>query len=224
MFRKAFYSSMPFSIFFFSVVLAFYGCSSVATVNQIQTSTTYPNKLKIKALVYVPDDITNKIVPVRSSTDVCNMYNGEVNVGSAYFSAIESGLKSSLEVVEFVKSQPTPELIKMRGFDIGVSVNLQNENFSLTPSQVLGFFGNSIRQNAQYQVSFGLTFFDDSGSLIYSMTANGSSFDTKDLGCSKIAEMMAGTIEKGLKQLADNISQLCYGNSDLKEYAKTRKK
>lgn len=143
---------------------------------------------------------------------------------AAYRSAIESGLQSCLSNVEFTQSPVTPELLKQKKADIAVSVNIQNENLSLTCSEVMGFFSSGIRQNAQFQISFGMTFADTDGSILYSFTANGASFDTKDLPCSEIAQMMASTMEKGLKQAADNTSQLVYGNSELKEYSNKKRK
>jgi hypothetical protein len=203
--------------------LLFVGCTSVATINKIQTSNIYANKLKLKALVYLQDDLTNRVVPVRSSTNICAAYNGEINAGSGYRSALESGLMASFYEVEFVQHPISPELLKQRNADVAIVVTMQNENLALTCTEVMGFFASGIRQNAQFQVAFGMTFSDINGNIIYSFTANGSSFDTKDVSCTEIAATMATTMEKGLKQVADNISQLVYGNSELKELSKSKK-
>jgi hypothetical protein len=209
---------------FVLILTLFVACSSVATINKIQTSNSYPNKLKAKAVVYIPDDIANKILEIRSSTNVCNAYNGSINAGVGYKSAIESGISTALSEIEYSITPPNSEVLKQKKADLGIVITLQNESLALNSSEVSGFMSTTTRHNAQFQLSIGIAITNSEGNVLVSFVANGSSFDNKDVGCSEIAQVMASTMEKGLKQVADNIAQSIYGNSDVKDYIKTLKK
>lgn len=213
-------------LFYLSVLMStvlIFGCTSTAVLNKIQTSNNYPNKLKVRALVYLSDDFKNRITPIKSSTNICAAYNGSIDVSSGYRSSIESGLNSCISEIEFVNVNPSPEMLKSKKADLTITVSIQNESFGLNCSEVSGFLTVGTRQNAQCQISFGLSYTDKDGKTLYSQTSNGSSFDTKDMGCSDIAQMMAQTMEKSLKQIADNIAQNTYGNSELRDYVKSLK-
>lgn len=195
------------------------GCSSTATLNTIQTSNTYTNKLPLKVAIYVPSDMTNREVVVSPSTLTCSAWKAKINSGNGYLTAIVSGLSAAIETLVPVTTVPSPEMAKANGYDLLVTVNLSNENSSVTVNE--GFFTNTI--SSQFQVSFTLSFADRNGQSLYSYTANGSGFNNVSGGCSDIAESNKKSMETALKQVADYISQSTYGSAQLSEYAKKSK-
>jgi len=209
-------------LFFFGSVLVLIfamglaGCSASATLNKIQTSNTYVNKLPLKAAVYIPPDLSNRVIQTRPTTMVCSAWKAEVNSGPGYYSSIQSGLSAALQSVDILKVNPTPEMAQSAGYDILITVNLQNENSGVTVSE--GFFTNTI--NAQFQVSFGLSFADRRGQSLYSYTANGAGFNNVSGSCSDIADAAKMSMEFALKQVADYIAQSTYGSAQLVEYSK----
>jgi hypothetical protein len=195
------------------------GCSSTATLSTIQTSNTYTNKLPLKAAVYVPPDLSNREIVISPSTTVCGAWKAKISSGNGYQTAIESGLSAALQTLDAVKTFPSPEIGKSMGYDLLITVNLSNENSSVTASE--GFLTNTI--NSQFQVSFSLTFADRNGQSLYSYTANGSGFNNVSGGCEDIAQSAKRSMETALKQVADYISQSTYGSVQLSDYAKKPK-
>lgn len=191
-------------------------CSSTATLSRTQTSNTYANKLALKAAVYIPPDLANREIVVSPSTQVCGLWKANVNSGNGYSSAIESGLSAALQAVDVVKVVPSPELAAPGTYDLLITVNLANENSSVTATE--SFFSTTI--NSQFQVSFSLSFADSTGQSLYSYTANGSGFNNVSGGCSDIAESAKRSMETALRQVADYISQSTYGSAQLAEYAR----
>jgi Tfp pilus assembly protein PilX len=203
-------------IVLFSCAIIMIGCTSSATLSRTQTSNTYTNKLGLKAAVYLPPDFTDREIVVSPSTQTCSMWKAKINSGNGYYTAIESGLSAALQSVDVVKIVPTPEMAKTGNYDLLVTVNLSNENASVSVNE--GFLTNTL--NSQFQVSFSLTFADKNGQSLYSYTANGSGFNNVSGSCSDIAESAKKSMETALKQVADYVSQSTYGSAQLSEYAK----
>ncbi len=210
-------------LFAFATLLAFAvittGCSSTATLSKTQTSNTYTNKLALKTAVYLPPELSNREIVVSPSTQTCSMWKAKINSGNGYYTAIESGLSAALQSVDVVKVVPTPEMATTGNYDLLVTVNLSNENSSVTANE--GFLTNTI--NSQFQVSFSLSFADKAGQSLYSYTANGSGFNNVSGSCSDIAESAKRSMETALKQVADYVSQSTYGSAQIAEYAKRPK-
>jgi hypothetical protein len=192
------------------------GCTSSATLSKTQTSNTYTNKLALKAAVYLPPEFSDREIVVSPSTQTCGMWKAKVNSGNGYYTAIESGFSAALQAVDIVKTVPSPEMAATGKYDLLITVNLSNENASVTANE--GFLSNTL--NSQFQVSFSLTFADKDGQSLYSYTANGSGFNNVSGSCSDIAESAKKSMETALKQVADYISQSTYGSAQLAEYAK----
>ena len=81
-----------------SLIIA--GCSATASLNKIQTSNNYTNKLPLKAAVYIPSELSNREVITSPSTATCSMWKAKVNSGNGYYTAIESGLSAAIQVVD----------------------------------------------------------------------------------------------------------------------------
>lgn len=182
------------------------GCSSTAMLNRIQTSTTYPNKLPLKAAVYLTQEIYERKVTTSPSTMTCSAWKAEVDVGEGYLTAILNGLSAALAKVDLVKTMPTPEFARNNGYDIVVNVNLINENLGITVNE--GFWSNTV--NTQFQVSFNLSFIDNQGNALYSYTANGNGFNNTTGSCSELAASSKISMETALHQIADNIATATY--------------
>ena len=195
------------------------GCSSTATLSKTQTSNTYTNKLPLRGAVYLPSEFSNREVVVSPTTQTCGLWKAKINIGNGYYTAIESGLSAALQNVDVVKVVPTPEMAATANYDLLVTVNLSNENSSVTANE--GFLTSSI--NSQFQVSFSLSFADRAGKSLYTYTANGSGFNNVSGSCSDIAESAKKSMETALEQVADYISQSTYGSAQLAEYAKRPK-
>ncbi len=194
-------------------LLLLVGCSSTAMLNKIQTSTTYPNKLPLKAAVYIPLELANRELLATPSTMTCSAWQAKIDAGDGYFTSIISGLSSAIKVVDVIKFVPTPEFARKEGYDLLITVGLGNENLSITVNQ--GLWTNTI--NTQFQISFTLSFVDNQGNSLYSYTANGSGFNNISGGCSDIAQSAKVSMEVALKQVADYIAQSTF--SGLKEYS-----
>ena len=146
-----------------SLIIA--GCSATASLNKIQTSNNYTNKLPLKAAVYIPSELSNREVITSPSTATCSVWKAKVNSGNGYYTAIESGLSAAIQVVNVVNTAPSPELAKTGGYDLLVTVNLANENSSVAVNPSV--FSSTI--NSQFQVSFSLIFSDRNGQSLYSL-------------------------------------------------------
>jgi hypothetical protein len=198
----------------FVLGVAAVGCSSTATLNRTQTSNTYPNKLKLKALVYVSPDLRNKKIVTTPSTTECGAWRAEIEAGQGFVSAVESGLSAALQSIETVEEPATPETARARGADIIVTVSQSNENANLTVNS--GFMSNTI--NAQFQTSLILAFADKDGQSLYSYTANGSGFNNVSGSCNDVAEPLRLSMETALKQIADYIAQSTFGAAQMREF------
>lgn len=186
---------------FFLLLLV--GCSSTAMLNKIQTSTTYSNKLPLKAAVYIPLELSDRELVATPSTMACGAWQAKIDAGGGYSTSIISGLSSAIKVVDVIKFAPTPEFARKEGYDLLITVSLGNENLSITVNE--GFWASTI--NTQFQVSFTLSFVDNQGNSLYSYTANGSGFNNISGTCSDIAQSAKVSMEAALRQIADYIAQ-----------------
>lgn len=193
-------------------------CSTTATVGTIQTSNTYANKISLKALVYIPDELQNRVVVADPSTSLCSAWKAELTAGQAYRSAVENGLTAALASVQVVNVPPTPEMAQQQQADLLVTVALSNENANITVNEK--FLSNAI--NTQFQTSLLLTFADRNGQNLYTYTANGSGFGNQSGSCNDIAPALKSSMETAMKQIADNIAQSTFGSAQIKEYEKTK--
>ena len=192
------------------------GCTSTATVNSVQTSHTYANKVKLKALLYVPDEIENRVLRTEPSTYICSAWKAEVDAGAGYRSAIANGLSAALASVQTVDKAPIPEMAKQEQAHLLVTAALGNENASITVSE--GFWSNSI--NTQFQASVTMTFLDKDGQALYSYVANGAGFGNQSGGCDEIAPALKTSMQTALRQIADYVAQSTYGASPIRDYEK----
>ena len=190
------------------------GCSTTATVGTIQTSNTYANKIPLKAVVYIPDELQNRIVIADPSTTLCSAWKAELTAGQAYRSAVENGLAAALESVQVVNVPPTPETAQQQNADLLVTVALSNENANITVNEK--FLSSAI--NTQFQASMLLTIADRNGQNLYTYTANGAGFGNQSGSCSDIAPALKTSMETAMKQIADNIAQSTFGSAQIKEY------
>ena len=190
------------------------GCSTTATVGTIQTSNTYANKIPLKALVYIPDELQNRMVVADPSTTLCSAWKAELTAGQAYRSAVENGLAAALESVQVVNVPPTPETAQQQNADLLVIVALSNENANITVNEK--FLSSAI--NTQFQASILLTIADRNGQNLYTYTANGAGFGNQSGSCSDIAPALKTSMETAMKQIADNIAQSTFGSAQIKEY------
>lgn len=194
------------------------GCTSSAKLNQVQTSNNYPNKLKLKALVHMPADLSGKQLVVTPSTSECAGFKAEIDAGYGYLSSIENGLRAAIETVEMVQTVPSPEEATRRGADLIITVNLQNESAGL--SMASSMFSATL--NSQFQISFNLQYMDAGAQSLYSYTANGTGFYNLSGVCADMAKSMQISMEIALKQVADNVSQSTYGAAQIREFEKAR--
>lgn len=185
------------------------GCSTTATVGTIQTSNTYANKIPLKAVVYIPDELQNRIVIADPSTTLCSAWKAELTAGQAYRSAVENGLAAALESVQVVNVPPTPETAQQQNADLLVTVALSNENANITVNEK--FLSSAI--NTQFQASMLLTIADRNGQNLYTYTANGAGFGNQSGSCSDIAPALKTSMETAMKQIADNIVQSTFGSA-----------
>jgi hypothetical protein len=199
------------------IALTSLGCSSSATLGNIQPTNTYPNKLHLRAAVVLSPQLMNHAFQSSVSGSSCGAWTAKIDAGNAYLTAIRNGLESALErVVILGNTLPSEESSKM--YDLTVNVDLANESSSIQAST--GFFTTPI--NAQFQTSLNLTFSDNKGKQFYMYTANGTSFFTDNVGsCNGIADVLKMAAEKALRQATDYISQSTFSAEQLNSYAKT---
>ena len=190
------------------------GCSTAATLNRTQTSNTYPNKLKAKALVYVSPSLQSKVLIASPTTNECAAWKAEITAGQGHVSAIESGLSAAIESIEMVTVPPTPEAARERNAHMMITVNQANENANITVNS--GFMSNTI--NSQFQTSLIVSFADAHGQSLYSYTANGTGFNNVSGTCNDIAESLRLSMESALKQIADYIAQSTYGAAPMRDF------
>lgn len=193
------------------------GCTSNATLDAVQTSSTYANKVKLNTLVYIPEDIRNRNLSCSPSTYICSAWKAEIVTGPGYESAIMSGLSAALASVRLVNTAPTPEMAEQLKADLLVTVVLSNENVNVTASE--GSWTGSI--NTQFQASVTLNFMDRMGQSLYSYTANGSGFGNRSASCDEIAPALKASMETAMKQIADYIAQSTFGASMIRDYEKS---
>jgi hypothetical protein len=223
--RKNQLVSQIISISLLLIGISLQSCSftSKAFLGQVQTSNTYPTKVKLKTLVYIPQDLENRNITFSPNSTTCSAWSGEVNVGQGYRTTVVSALSSALQQVDVVNTIPNLETAKNQGYDVVVSVKLSNESASHQTQIKQGFWSTTALHNAQFQISFGLTFNDRDGKILFTYTANGSGFGNLEGDCDRMANVVSTSIETALKQVADNISQSTYGNADLRDYSKLSK-
>ena len=209
---------MLFILFTFLLTGLTSGCSTTATLNTIQTSSTYANRIQLKALVYIPAELQSRVVVAEPSTDICSAWKAELTAGPGYRSAIENGLSAALASVQVVNIAPTPEMAKQYKADILITTALSNENANIIVNEK--FLSNTI--NTQFQASITLHFADQNGQTLYSYTANGAGFGTQTGTCDDIASALKTSMETAMKQIADYIAQSTFGSAQIKEYEKTR--
>jgi hypothetical protein len=201
------------------ISFAYYGCSSTAALNGIQTSNTFANKVKLKVGLYLPSEIKDRVTVVGTSTMVCSAWKANVASGNGYYTAIQNGLSSCIEDVQISNSPISPESAQREGYDLYVIPQIVNENASVSVQE--SFFTNTI--NSQFQTSVNLKIFNNKGETIYTYTSNGSGFNNGSGSCSNIAAVMKMSMETSLRQIADNISQSIYGSSQINEFVKAKK-
>ena len=213
---KMFYKSF-LSISLFIIAILYYGCSASATLSGIQTSNTYPNKLKMKVGLFVPSEIKDRVTTVGTSTYTCSAWKANISSGNGYYSAIESGLTSCIDNLSLSNSPINPESAQREGYDLYVIPQIINENASVSVQE--SFFSNTI--NSQFQTSVSLKFFNKNGETIYTYVANGAGFNNGSGSCADIADIIKLSMETSLRQVADNISQSFYGSSQVNDFAKS---
>lgn len=74
-----------YSMFLLLFIVFIAGCTSTAKLNAIQTSSVYPNKLNLSALVYIPPEFKNRIIQCSSSTSVCALSKAKIDAGNGYY-------------------------------------------------------------------------------------------------------------------------------------------
>jgi hypothetical protein len=193
------------------------GCTPNAAVGVVQTSNTYPNKVRLKTLVYVPDEVQNRLLTCSPSSYACSAWKSEITTGEGYKSAIVNGLAAALLSVQTVDSAPTPEMAQREQADLLVTTVLSNENANITVNE--GFWQGSI--NTQFQAAVTLNFSDSAGQSLYSYTANGAGFGNQSGDCNKIAPALKTSVEGAMKQIADYIAQSTFGAAPIRDYEKT---
>lgn len=196
-----------------------FGCSATATLSGIQTSNTYSNKLKIRVGLFVPSEVKDRVTTVSTSTFICSAWKAVVNTGNGYNTALISGISSCIADLQISNSPISPELAKKENYDFYISAQIVNENASVSVQD--NFFSNSI--SSQFQTSLNLKFFDQTGSTIFNYTSNGAGFNNGSGSCADIADIMKMSMETGLRQVADNISQSIYGSSQINDFIKSKK-
>ena len=195
------------------------GCTSTTTLNEIQTSNIYTNKLKLKVGLYVPSEIKEKSTVVGTSTIFCGAWKAQIASGNGYYSAIRSGLSSSVENVQLSNSPIDSELAQTEGFDLYVVPQIVNENASVSVVPT----GLAWTIKSQFQTSISLKFIDSKGDTIYYCNLNGSGFNTGKGSCSDIADVIKLSMETGLRQITDNISETIYNSGQINAFAKSKK-
>jgi hypothetical protein len=201
------------------LVLSFYGCSATATLSGIQTSNSYPNKMKLKVGLFVPSEIKDRMTTVGTSTYTCSAWKAQVASGNGYFSAIQSGLSSCFETVQLSNSPISPEMAQRDGYDLYIIPQIVNENASVSVQE--SFLTNTI--NSQFQTSVSVKLLSPKGETVYTYTANGSGFNNGSGSCGDIANVIKLSMETSLRQVADNISQSIYGASQVNDFVKAKK-
>lgn len=197
----------------------YYGCSSTAKLSGIQTSNTYSNKLKIKVGLFVPSEVKDRVTTVATSTFVCSAWKAVVASGNGYNTSLISGISSCIENLQISNSPISPELAKTEGYDMYIIPQIVNENASVSVQE--SFLTNTI--STQFQTSLNLKFFNQTGETIYTYTANGAGFNNGSGSCADIADIMKLSMETGLRQVADNVSQSIYGSAQINDFVKSRK-
>lgn len=199
----------------FALVAA--GCTSTSSLTSVMPSATFPNRLPLRIRLNVPMDLQNHTVVSSVSGNSCGAYTAKVDAGHAYLGAIRTALEASVESVAIAG---TAVAAADSMFDAQVTVVLSGESAALQANS--GFITTSV--TAQFQTSLTLTFADRSGKSIYLYTANGSGFATDNiLSCGGIAEVLRQAAEKGLRQVADYISQSTFSAQQLNVLVKAGK-